>query len=905
MLKQIQTNSKLASLGTIGLLFFAGIAGMVFLLPNQTAHAATPTVFLSTISSGVLTAATSGTPGSSIVITGSGFDAASSVTITTTVRAIAVPWLTVGICSTANGGSSGTDSLVSAGCLTTSAIGDFQVKVTIPNLPGGEQTISVSDGTNSANAVFTITPSVTITYTGDNFGFPEEAINPTIALVGFGSGESVTVATQMWTTLSFGCVTSTFGSCSESMATRVADTTGGSKTITATGTTSGLVATTTFTVNPWAAFYNFAFGETSYSFIGSAPTSVLVEAHGLAAGTIAANSITIGGVATSHAAVTVGSNGAFGGAGGQLVVSPTSSVPFGDVSVIIRGTTFSYANGNIALGPGVWGGALSASILGSTSSTGVLTTDKSSYMPGTGFTASTSSPAPAQNQVAFFGYGFVVAGGRISIGSGGSGLGTATYHGGAGTCSGTCDANGAVFAIATLGDTSWSFANTPTIAASYAATTVQAPSAPANILSPSFGITPWIQSPTSTKVDYTTSTETVTAHGFSNTELLSLEIGGSAMVSGGTCTTSTTGTCTTTAGQVPDLAGGIQSVTVAGALSGVSARGSVTYYPIANSASGQTLSITSGGAGQTTTIRTGNGYGVHGLMASTTYNIIWNAISDSIIVGSFASTATGGIPSPGVKFTIPSDSGGIHILDLRTSSGASAFFAGQLLGEYTPTEAPFSGTFTTAYGDMLFSTVGSASTTSVSCSPASLVAASTSTCTATVKGSSPTGTMTWTSSSVTGRFSSGGSCTLTSGSCSVAYTDTVSGSPVITATYGGDASNSGSSGSFGLTVTPRSSSTSLSCAKPFDKAVPITCTATVTDRSSGTPITPSGTVNFSASEAGSFSTTTCSLSGRGATATCTVTFTPAKTGLYKIVAGYTGDASHLGSSAHQSLIVKR
>src|SRR5229473_8444709 len=80
MQTHITPNNKLASLGTIGLLFLAGIAGMVFLLPLNGAHAASPTVTLSTISSGVLTAATSGAVGSTLVVTGTGFTPASPMT---------------------------------------------------------------------------------------------------------------------------------------------------------------------------------------------------------------------------------------------------------------------------------------------------------------------------------------------------------------------------------------------------------------------------------------------------------------------------------------------------------------------------------------------------------------------------------------------------------------------------------------------------------------------------------------------------------------------------------------------------------------------------------------------------------------------------------------------------------
>jgi trimeric autotransporter adhesin len=716
MQTHITPNNRLASLGTIGLLFLAGIAGMVFLLPVNSAHAATPTVSLSTLSSGVLTSVTSATVGSTLVISGSGFGPAKTVTITTAVGTATVAWLTNGGgCATTNGGTSGTDSLVVSGCLTTTAAGTFRVSVAVPNLPGGANTISVSDGTSTGTAALVVTSKISISYTGNNFGFPEEAITPSIKVTGFGSGESVTISTPMWTTTSYSCTTGSsvgaYGTCTTGTATVVADTNGGSKTITATGGTSGLTAATTYTVNPWAAFYNSATGSTSYSFLGSAPTSVLIEAHGLAAGTIAASSITIGGVATSHSSVTVGSSGAFAGAGGQLVVAPTSQVPFGSVSAVIGGVTFNYASGNIALGASTWGGALISSIVGSTSSTGVVTSDATSYMPGTGFPVSTTSPAPAQNQVAFFGYGFVLAGGAIAVGTGGSGLGTVTPQGTA-QCTSTCDANGAFFGIGTLGDTAWSTSGAPTTPASYTAAVTQS-SGPANVLSPSFGITSWIVQQSSylsgSPVDYT-STLQVTAHGFSNTETLTASVGGTA-ITGGTCTTSTAGTCTTASGTVPDLASGVQSVSVAGSLSGHSvtasttATGAVTYKPIADFASGQTLSINQGGAGQTTIVRTGNGYGIHGLAANTAYYIIWNAISGSVIVGTFTSTATGGIPIPGVQFSIPSDSSGIHILDIQTPSGATALYGGQVHTETIPSESPFSGAYTTAYGDMLFKNV--------------------------------------------------------------------------------------------------------------------------------------------------------------------------------------------------------
>jgi len=428
----------------------------------------------------------------------------------------------------------------------------------------------------------------------------------------------------------------------------------------------------------------------------------------LTAGTIAANSITIGGVATNHAAVTVGASGAFGGVNTYLVVSPVSNVPFGPAAVVIGNSTFNYAKGNIATGPGAYGGALISSIIGTSGvGTGVVTTDASSYKPGSGFTVSTTSPAPAQNTIGVFGYGFV-PGNAITITPS---VGTVTAL----TAPGNADPNGAFWSTQTLADTPWSVQATPTTAQSYNLVVTEAVAAPADILSPTFGITPWIVVGTTgtsaTTVDYTFNGEFITPHGFGATDLVTMTIGATAMVSGGTCTVGvTTGTCVggTAVGTVPDLAGGKQNVGATGSISGaiVTLTGGVTYDPVVNFASGQSLSINTGGAGQTTILRTGVGYGVHGLLASTVYNIVWNAISGSITVGTFTSTATGGVPIPGTQFTIPSDSSGVHILDLQTAAGASALYGGTVKHEVTPNQGFFSpGTIATAYGDMLFNNI--------------------------------------------------------------------------------------------------------------------------------------------------------------------------------------------------------
>jgi large repetitive protein len=724
MQTHITPNNKLASLGTIGLLFLAGVAGMVFLLPLNSAHAASPTVTVSTISSGVLTAATAGAVGTTLVVTGTGFTPASPITITTLVGTTTVGWLTIGSCATTNSGASSAspavDSLVVLGCLTTTAVGNFQVEVAVPNLPSGAQTVSVSDGTLTGTASFTVNPSITITYTGNNYGFPLETITPSITVSGFGASESVTISTTMWTTASFSCPTGTTGTCTIGGTTQVAETTGGVKTITATGATSALTTTATYTVYPWAAFYTGVPALTAFSFIGAAPTSLYVEAHGLAATTVPSASITIGGAATNHQSITPGSSGSFY----HVVVAPLSQVPYGAANVVVGGTTFSYAAGNIlstllAATPTVnyWGGALISSVQGSVSSTGVVSTDAANYKPGAvanAATLATTSAAPPQNQMGFFGYGFG-AGSTETINTPPG----AVF---AGTVVKATDANGAFFLTPTLSDTPWSSAATPTTANSYTAIVGSAGgTVVANILSPSFGITPWIDTSkggittgatsglgsTSTTIDYTYFAS-AKVHGFSASETVTLTIGGKAMISGGTIVVSGTGFGTTAAGQVPDLAGGAQNAVATGTLSSttVSATGAVKYDPLVGPTSiGQALSQNSGGAGTVSTLRTGVGYGVHGLLANTAYNVVWNAISGSSTVGTFTSTATGGIPIPGTQFTVPSDSSGIHILDIQTAAGNSAIFGSLKLGEIIPVELPFSGTYTTGYGDLLFTNV--------------------------------------------------------------------------------------------------------------------------------------------------------------------------------------------------------
>ena len=112
-------------------------------------------------------------------------------------------------------------------------------------------------------------------------------------------------------------------------------------------------------------------------------------------------------------------------------------------------------------------------------------------------------------------------------------------------------------------------------------------------------------------------------------------------------------------------------------------------------------------------------------------------------------------------------------------------------------------------------------------------------------------------------------------------------------------SDSGYVAKFGQT-TLRATSTSASCpAIGFSIGVAIdrtiTCTATVTDVDPGAAITPTGTVDVSAQGAGPVSGAPCSLSGSGATASCTFEFRPTTLGDIKLVETYSGDNAHTAS----------
>jgi hypothetical protein len=110
-------------------------------------------------------------------------------------------------------------------------------------------------------------------------------------------------------------------------------------------------------------------------------------------------------------------------------------------------------------------------------------------------------------------------------------------------------------------------------------------------------------------------------------------------------------------------------------------------------------------------------------------------------------------------------------------------------------------------------------------------------------------------------------------------------------------------------TTKHPTETTVKCEPPTVVAGQKTkCTATVTDTATSGQTLPTGTVSFSTSGTGGFSPTSCTLSGSGASASCSVTYTPKSTPANPvrtdtITATYEGDAKHEGSKGTTTVTV--
>lgn len=204
--------------------------------------------------------------------------------------------------------------------------------------------------------------------------------------------------------------------------------------------------------------------------------------------------------------------------------------------------------------------------------------------------------------------------------------------------------------------------------------------------------------------------------------------------------------------------------------------------------------------------------------------------------------------------------------------------------------------------------------TSVSCQALTVGVAATCTATVTDTGAgtktTPTGTVAW--SSTAGDAFVPDPCVLAPtatvgvASCTVEYVPNSAGSVTVTATYGGDATHSGSQGQTTVTVAKRPTSTTVSCGA-LTVGIAASCTATVTDTGSGMATTPTGTVEWSSTAGGTFVPDPCVISPTATVgvASCTVEYTPTSAGTATITATYGGDLTHAGSEGRTSVTVAK
>ena len=207
-------------------------------------------------------------------------------------------------------------------------------------------------------------------------------------------------------------------------------------------------------------------------------------------------------------------------------------------------------------------------------------------------------------------------------------------------------------------------------------------------------------------------------------------------------------------------------------------------------------------------------------------------------------------------------------------------------------------------------------TMTVTCNPTSLPPYGTTTCIVTVTDSgsetgNPTGIVSWSdNASIPGSYQ-WTPCLLTSvvgnsnsAHCTVNYIPKISsGTILIIAHYTGDTTHPPNTATTTITVVPgtRKTTTSVSCPSSIAFNSTGTCTIKVTDSDSGTKVTPTGSVSITSSPLadGSLSASSCTLTGSGATASCTVQYTPSVTsGGITLSANYPGDSAHKSSSGY-------
>jgi hypothetical protein len=268
------------------------------------------------------------------------------------------------------------------------------------------------------------------------------------------------------------------------------------------------------------------------------------------------------------------------------------------------------------------------------------------------------------------------------------------------------------------------------------------------------------------------------------------------------------------------------------------------------------VNATWGGSGGTATTTTTFQYSPTPPIATTTTTVA--CTSPIVVAATSTCTATlagtqGTVTGETVTFSVQSGGSGAVTLPSPPGCGLSAAgtcpitVTGATAGSVT-IKASYPGDANNAAssGTGTLTVTGGATTTTVSCLPASVAIGAASTCTATITGTSGAvaGTAVTFSqaSGSTGRvtFPSPATCALAAGgTCSIAATGAAAGSVTVSASYPGDSSNGPSSGSATLAVQAATTTTTTSTTSSTTASTSSLTTVTVTQTSPTTTSTTS------------------------------------------------------------------
>lgn len=265
-----------------------------------------------------------------------------------------------------------------------------------------------------------------------------------------------------------------------------------------------------------------------------------------------------------------------------------------------------------------------------------------------------------------------------------------------------------------------------------------------------------------------------------------------------------------------------------------------------------------------------------------------SAAPPTVVQGSAATLTASSLPA-GATGLVTFSSGSTDLCSATITSGLAVCLTPALaVGAYPVTASyPGDANYTGSSATTSFSVKWSTSITA-SATPASVTSGSGVRLSAAGLPADATGSVTFTSGSTALCAAA-----VSSGTASCTTAATTLGGHAVTATYSGDATHLGSSATTSFTVTAAQTSTRIAAtASPSSVARG----SAVTLAASGLPEDATGTVTFT-----SGSTDLCAAPVSLGYASCTTAFLVS--GSYSIVATYSGDGDHLGSSAVTSLIV--